>query len=147
MTTIPSISATSTLTDKGSLSSPRELSVSDGERRLLKWRLQREARALLPNERVAFCMRRTSGATVEVYYSPEHQSAHYGGLLACGSVWVCPVCAIKISEKRRVELEQAIARCIEKGGVVYLATYTIAHKRSDNLSALLTSFLAARKRA
>ncbi len=146
MATIPSISTPSTMTETGSLSSPCELSVSDGERRLLKWRLQREACALLPNERVAFCMRRRSGAMVEVYYSPDHQSAHYGGLLACGSVWVCPVCAIKISEKRRVELEQAIARCIEKGGVVYLATYTIAHKRYDNLSALLTSFLAARKR-
>jgi hypothetical protein len=92
-------------------------------------------------------MRRASGATVEVYYSPDHQSAHYGGLMVCGSVWVCPVCAVKISEKRRVELEQAIARCIANGGVVYLATYTIAHTRYDNLSELLTSFLAARKRA
>ena len=146
MATIQSISTSSTLTETGSLSSTCELSVSDVERRLLKWRLQREARALLPNERVAFCMRRTVGATVEVYYAPDHQSAHYGGLLACGSVWLCPVCAIKISEKRRVELEQAIARCLEKGGVVYLATYTITHKRYDNLSALLTSFLAARKR-
>lgn len=121
--------------------------VTLAETRLTKWRLQHEAGALLPNERVAFCMRRTAGATVEVYYAPSRQSAHYGGLLVCGSVWVCPVCAAKISEQRRVELEQAIARCIARGGVIYLATYTIAHTRYDNLSVLLTSFLAARKRA
>ena len=67
--------------------------------------------------------------------------------MVCGSVWMCPLCAAKIAERRRIELEQAIARCIANGGVVYLATYTIAHKRYDNLSELLCSFLAARKRA
>ncbi len=138
---------TSTLAEKDSSFSKFESTQLDAEKRLLKWQLQREARALLPNERVAFCMRRVKGATVDVFYSPDHQSAHYGGLMVCGSVWVCPVCAIRISEKRRVELEQAIARCIADGGVVYLATYTIAHKRFDSLSALLKSFLAARKRA
>jgi len=121
--------------------------IPPNETRLTKWRLQREAADLLPYERVAFCMRRPAGTTVDVYYAPDRQSAHYGGLLVCGSVWVCPVCSAKISEKRRVELEQAIAQCIAKGGVVYLATYTIAHTRYDNLSVLLASFLAARKRA
>src|SRR5713101_4165147 len=138
---------TSTLAEKDSSLSKFESTQLDAEKRLLKWQLQREARALLPNERIAFCMRRVKGATVDVFYSPDHQSAHYGGLMVCGSVWVCPVCAIRISEKRRVELERAIARCIADGGVVYLATYTIAHKRFDSLSELLKSFLAARKRA
>ena len=114
--------------------------------RLVKWRLQRTAQALLPNERVAFCMRRIQAATVDVLYSPTHQSAHFSGLMVCGSIWVCPLCAAKISERRRVELEQAIAQCIENGGAVYLVTYTISHKRYDDLSTLLQSFLAARKR-
>ncbi len=118
----------------------------DTENRLIKWRLQPQARTLLPDERVAFCMRRIKTNMVDVFYSPDRQSAHYGGLMACGSIWVCPVCAAKVSERRRVELEQAIARCIDKGGSVYLATYTIAHKRYDTLSSLLQSFLAARKR-
>src|SRR5256885_17042652 len=48
-------------------------------------------------------------------------------IMVCGSVWVCPLCAAKISEHRRVELEQAIARCIATGGAGYLTTYTIAH--------------------
>ena len=119
---------------------------SEVESRLVKWRLQRTAQALLPNERVAFCMRRIQATTVDVLYSPTRQTAHFSGLMACGSIWVCPLCAAKISERRRVELEQAIAQCIEKGGAVYLVTYTISHKRYDDLSTLLQSFLAARKR-
>jgi hypothetical protein len=115
--------------------------------RLIRWRLQREAQALLPEERVAFCMRRIQAAMVDVLYSPHRQLAHYHGLMRCGSVWVCPICAAKISEHRRSELEQAIASCIANGGTVYLATYTIAHKRYDQLSELLNRFLAARKRA
>jgi len=115
---------TSTLAEKDSSSSKFESTQLKAEKRLLKWQLQREARALLPNERVVFCMRRVKGATVDVFYSPDHQSAHYGGLMVCGSVWVCPVCAIKISEKRRVELEKAITRCIARGGVVYNLYYS-----------------------
>ena len=120
---------------------------SDSHTRLTRWEVLREAQKLLPDERVAFCMRRTKASTVDILYHPTHQSAHYGGLMVCGSVWVCPICAAKISERRRVELEQAIKTCINNGGVVYLATYTISHKRFDDLSTLLQSFLAARKRA
>lgn len=120
---------------------------SNSHTRLTRWELLREVQKLLPDERVAFCMRRTKASTVDVFYNPKHTSAHYGGLMVCGSVWVCPICAAKISERRRVELEQAIKVCIDNGGVVYLATYTISHKRYDNLSTLLNSFLAARKRA
>ena len=120
---------------------------SDSHTRLTRWELLREAQKLLPDERVAFCMRRTKASTVDILYNPQHQSAHYCGLMACGSVWVCPICAAKISELRRVELEQAIKACIDNGGAVYLATYTISHKRYDSLPTLLQSFLAARKRA
>lgn len=105
--------------------------------RLTRWRLQRAAQELLPDERVAFCKRRLQSPMVEVIYTPEKQSAHYGGLMSCGSVWHCPICAAKISERRRVELEQAIVLCKEMGGVVYLATYTVAHSQHDDLAKLL----------
>jgi hypothetical protein len=114
--------------------------------RLSRWKQQRLVQSLLPNERVAFCMRRVQHATVDVCYSPDHQSAHYSGLMVCGSVWVCPLCAVKISERRREEIERAIAHCLAKGGGVYLATYTISHHRCDELSELLSSFLSARKK-
>src|SRR5437764_10285238 len=146
MPTLSVIDNTSTLTENVSALSKDEDARLEVDNRLVKWRLQRTAQALLPNERVAFCMRRIQATTVDVLYSPTRQSAHYSGLMVCGSIWVCPLCAAKISERRRVELEQAIAQCIEKGGAVYLVTYTISHKRYDDLSTLLQSFLAARKR-
>jgi hypothetical protein len=97
------------------------------EHRLLKWALQAEARAILPNERVAQCLRQINplAAGVEVLHSPEHQVAHYKSLIVCGSVWMCPLCAAKISERRRDELERAITRHIELQGAVFMATYTV----------------------
>ena len=95
------------------------------EHHLLKWALQAEARAILPNERVAHCLRQVVpiAAGVDVLHSPEHQVAHYGGLLVCGSVWMCLLCAAKMSERRRDELEQAITRHIAHQGAVSMATY------------------------
>ncbi len=115
--------------------------------RLLRWQMLREVQRLLPDERVAFCMRHLQAENVDIYYSPDHQSAYYRGLMRCGSVWVCPQCATSISERRRAELEQAIERCIAQGGAIYLATYTVSHQEYDDLAELLTAFGAARKRA
>jgi len=35
-------------------------------------------------------------------------AAFFSGLATCGSVWVCPVCAAKVQERRRVEIAQAM---------------------------------------
>src|SRR5437773_6935288 len=102
---------TSTLTEKISPFTKDKSRQSDVDWRQVRWQLQREARALLPDERVAFCMRRIQATSVDVLYSPQNQTAHYGGLMVCGSIWVCPLCAARISEYRRVEVEQAITRC------------------------------------
>src|SRR5712691_4776616 len=96
------IDTTRTVTEKVFPLTQGKSTQSDADWRQAKWQLQREAQALLPNERVAFCMRRIQARTVDVLYSVQHQSAHYGGLMVCGSVWVCPLCAAKISEHRRV---------------------------------------------
>jgi Replication protein len=125
---------------------PDETNRSDSEYRLQKWHMQQAAQEMLPHERVAFCLRRLQATQVDVLYAPKKQSAYYGGLMACGSVWLCPICAAKISEHRRKELEQAIETCLTSGGAVYFVTYTIAHKRFDSLETLLQAFLAARKR-
>jgi hypothetical protein len=85
-------------------------------------------------------------AGVQVLHSQEHQVAHYKSLMVCGSVWMCPLCAAKISERRRDELERAVTRHVEQQGAVYMATYTVSHSRYDDLSRLLQAFLQARKR-
>ena len=95
------------------------------------------------------CLQHVSplAAGVEIWQSPLYQLAHYGGLIQCGSVWHCPNCAAKISERRRSqELEPAIVSHIAQGGAVYLETYTVSHSRFDTLAVLLHAFLKARER-
>lgn len=48
-------------------------------------------------------------------------------LETCGSVWACPVCAAKIGEGRRQELEKLVDAHLAAGGPIYLLTLTIPH--------------------
>ena len=54
-------------------------------------------------------------APIEVHKGHTHGKAFYHGLMSCGLPWVCPVCAAKIAERRRVELQQAIEAAKAKG--------------------------------
>jgi hypothetical protein len=97
---------------------------------------QAGARELMPVERVAICLRRLipTSAFVSVLYSPAQLAAHFGGLQVCGSVWMCPVCAARISEVRRLEVASAVAAW---GGQIVLATFTLQHTAADGLVSLL----------
>jgi hypothetical protein len=72
-----------------------------------------------------------------VWKHHEHGTAAYAGLQTCGSVWACPVCAAKVAERRRVELQAAMAAHKAKGGTVNLLTLTTPHQKTDKLSDLL----------
>lgn len=107
--------------------------------RLERFALQSVARSILPGSQTAKCLRvlfMPSGE-VEVWYSPEHQTASFGGLVTCHSVWVCPVCTAKISERRRAEIQMAMAAWEAQGGSVALLTLTHGHSKHDPLSGLL----------
>ncbi len=107
--------------------------------RLERYALQSVARSILPRSQTAKCLRvafRPSGA-VDVWFSPSHQSASFGGLVTCHSVWACPICAAKISERRRLELHAAIKAWEAQGGSVALATLTHGHGPRDPLADLL----------
>lgn len=111
--------------------------------------LQKAAGYLMPQYGVAQCgvglIPGTAGVAV---YRTAEGTAHYGNLKTCGSVWVCPVCAAKISERRRGEIQTAIqAHCAQHGeGTILIAAYTASHKRTDGLSDVLTRFLKAQER-
>lgn len=103
-----------------------------------RYMLQSVARGMLPKSRTAKCMRvKVSKQLVQVWKSNQHKSAHYVGLMACGSIWTCPVCAAKISERRRVEVKQAMDAHKAAGGCVNLLTLTCPHQRTDDLAVLL----------
>jgi hypothetical protein len=115
--------------------------------RLEKWELQSVARFLLPGERIRGCCLHLipEKNTVDIYFTPSQNSSHYGNLITCASVWNCPVCSARISERRRELLAAAVAAWEARGGTVVLSSYTFSHRRSDALSDTLPGFLDAQR--
>ena len=106
--------------------------------RIERFILQSIVRKLLPKTRTNNCLRvRQGGKQIQVLKSVEHGTTSYGGLQTCGSVWQCPVCAPKISERRRVEVLSAMTMWKAEGGTVNLLTLTCPHQRTDDLKELL----------
>ncbi len=113
-----------------------------------RYTLQAVARRVLPdNSRLSGCLRTRipRRPVVNLYAHPQHQSASYGDLMRCGNVWCCPVCAAKVSEKRRIELEAGITVHRANGGLVLLVSFTVAHGIGDDVSLLLQRFTAAER--
>lgn len=77
--------------------------------------------------------------------SAGHDAFHYKGLTTCGLVWLCPVCAQKISEKRRLELAPALDKWIADGHGVTMATLTAPHYINTHLDKHLDGILAANR--
>lgn len=102
---------------------------------IYKFYLQSLARELLPDERVAKCLRQIipGKRSADIKLDRPKRAAHYANLITCGRIWQCPVCASKITEKRAQELQTAVARWHEQGGFVALLTFTLRHNIHDDL--------------
>jgi len=105
-----------------------------------KYILQSAARKLRQGFPVTRCLRwAIPKSHISILHYPEFGKAGYGGLETCGSVWECPVCASKISERRRVEVQSAMATHKAQGGQVLLLTLTNAHRMGDDLPSMLAA--------
>lgn len=115
-----------------------------------KWRLQRVIQRILGYEhRVNFCHRYLitdsmgrKATHVEVRGSDEHKP-YFAKLMACGYIWLCPVCAPKIQVYRANEVRQAIESWKESNGSIWMVTQTIPHSKFDSLSEMLPKFSKA----
>jgi len=110
----------------------------------LRFYLLEVARGLLPDNRIQVCWRYPLPArkSIEIIYSDERGCARSNGTMKCGSGWVCPACMRYIAQRRREELELAMARSKEKYFTVML-TFTARHNRGDKLAELLASMVKA----
>lgn len=119
------------------------------EAKNIRYGLQRTAQSLLydreslKQHRVCGCSRNVASDGVVVYRTVSGDNARYSNLITCGSVWACPVCAAKITESRRNELQQAINTWTKQGGKVALMTLTYPHESYDSLSENLDKFAKA----
>lgn len=93
--------------------------------------------------RVCWCHRTIVSPTcdVGVFRVADGSNARFSGVATCGSVWHCPVCAAKITESRREELQRAmVAHIKEHKGTAYLLTLTFPHESDHPLPELLDKF-------
>lgn len=107
-----------------------------------RYALKSVVNRLLPDSRTSKCMvfrAPVAGcglAPIQVHKTVEHNKAFYTGLLSCGSVWHCPVCSAKVSERRRVELIGALSAATALGWKVHFVTLTVPHGVGDDLSVI-----------
>lgn len=72
--------------------------------------------------------------------------ANYRNLATCGSVWACPVCATRIQERRRLELEHLVQWASDQDLQAIMVTFTFPHTGFHSLSDLLSRQSDAFKR-
>jgi hypothetical protein len=99
--------------------------------------------------RTCHCCRRPIDAesSVEVWTAPQHKTARFGNVQTCGSVWACPVCAVRVSEVRRKELQAAVDTWRARGGRVVLVTRTVSHYAFETMAGVLDLLKSAMHRA
>lgn len=82
--------------------------------------------------RVAKCGRCRIASDVQV--KKYAGRAHYSGLLSCGNVWLCPVCASKIATRRTGEVHDVLTAHLTAGGGAEFLTLTLPHDAGDALA-------------
>lgn len=87
--------------------------------------------------RTAKCRHVTHEPMVGIHRARDSGGAFYSGLMLCGSVWTCPVCAAKVQERRREEIAQAIDWAYVQGFQPVMVTLTFPHRSWHSLSDLL----------
>jgi hypothetical protein len=110
-----------------------------------RFALQATSKSILGKDhRIFRCMHsRTPKQDVKIWKDKAHGKAFFSGVRTCGSVWACPICSAKISERRRHELAQAIIQAKAMGLHVKLLTATVPHGLGDDLETITNQLLKA----
>lgn len=99
---------------------------------------------LFPHSETSKCCRaKIPEKKVTILKDKVHKKAFYSGLRKCSSVWLCPICAAKIAERRSVFLQSCIDLAKVKGWRVYLLTATTPHGIGDDLKTVLDKLIKA----
>jgi plasmid rolling circle replication initiator protein Rep len=114
------------------------------QNRAERYALKSVVNRIFPTSETAKCCRAVIPyQKVNILKDSVHNKAHYAGLRRCSSVWWCPVCAAKISERRRGELVAAVAASRAMLWQVFLMTFTIPHGIGDDLNDILNNMMKA----
>ncbi len=111
-----------------------------------KYRQLKKGKEMVPEfERFQLCndaaQKRAHGIGIYV----KGAAAWLGGVIRCNSVWICAVCARRIAELRKQELQEAIDNAVRLGFGVILVTLTFPHGLGDVLATILKKFSKAQR--
>jgi hypothetical protein len=123
-----------------------EHEIEDGKQRIHeRFQLSDAARELLPGERVSKCRRVKIDRKqpVVLMRSVDSGLGFFANVQRCGSVWSCPVCAPKITEKKRLDLGRGLDNATTRGLRVSLASFTVPHYRGQDTRQICDQFLKA----
>ena len=100
-----------------------------------------------PTFRVVGCYRRkrSKDHTPELWRSKDTGNVSWHNVAVCGSVWTCPICALKINMARREEIRRCYEAIREVEGRAYMLTFTIKHGIGDGLADLVSKFKDAQQ--
>ena len=126
-------SVTARVSDEGEiLDAPRDSRSARAERFALK---AAAVRLLPKGHRTSKCMHwRLPGREIQVLKGANRDRAFFHGLQVCSMPWTCPVCAAKISERRRQEVAHAMKQAKAAGLRVRLVTLTVPHGLGDDVA-------------
>ena len=118
---------------------------SAGAKPKVSWRAKRHALRASSGKIVGGRQRRCGCKVVagEVSMHRSEQGAHFRGIETCGSVWTCPVCAVKITETRRGQIKELFQKHHDAGGIALMTTLTLPHSMFDACKPLLEAVRAS----
>lgn len=110
-----------------------------------RYTLHDSIRQILGRHRCSLCLWavQSKTRTVQILNAPEFNASRFNNLQTCGSVWVCPFCSAKISERRRKELSDAFVVAVDKGFKAALLTCTVPHVLQEPLEGLIAGLSKA----
>lgn len=111
----------------------RKLYQTPQQSRAKRYALKSVVNNLFPGSETSKCNRiAIPKENVKLLNNPEFNKSFYAGLRQCGSVWLCPLCAAKIAQRRKSELVAATTAAKGMSWQVFLMTCTIPHGLGDD---------------
>lgn len=108
-------------------------------RRRRRWELKNTSALLLPEFGVSSCGKSVipGSSGVTIFRGPGSDDGELrtwlGGVVTCKSVWCCPVCAAKITERRRQHVLSAVQAARDIGLKPVMVTLTYSHSKTQSL--------------
>ncbi len=101
--------------------------------RSVRYRLREVARAHQRGVNARKCGRVPHQTHITINRRIDDGTAHYHGLIRCGSWAACPVCQAQIQMRRAEEVRFIADAHRAAGGELYLVTFTLPHDQGDRL--------------